>query len=58
MIDIEDFIEERGGDPQKIRESQKLRGDSVELVDEIINLWQDARKCESRHGDVVFSNIC
>ena len=43
MLDLEDFIEERGGNPQKIKESQRRRGDSVELVDEIINLWKEAR---------------
>lgn len=44
MIDIEDFIVERGGNPDKIKESQKRRGASVELVDEIIEMWQDARR--------------
>lgn len=48
MLDIEDFIEERGGNPEKIRESQRRRNESVELVDEVIALWQDARKGESR----------
>lgn len=43
MLDLEDFIEERGGNPQKIKESQRRRGASVELVDEIIALWQEAR---------------
>lgn len=43
MLDVEDFIEERGGSPQKIRESQRRRGASVEIVDEIIALWQEAR---------------
>jgi seryl-tRNA synthetase len=36
MLDIIQFIEEKGGDPEKIRISQRARGDSVELVDEII----------------------
>ena len=43
MLDVEDFIEERGGDPQRIKESQGRRGASVEIVDEIIVLWQEAR---------------
>ncbi|CAM1510965.1 Fc.00g084780.m01.CDS01 [Cosmosporella sp. VM-42] len=46
MLDIEDFIEERGGNPEAIRESQRRRGDPVELVDEVINLWQEARKTQ------------
>jgi seryl-tRNA synthetase len=48
MLDIEDFIEERGGNPEAIRDSQRRRNAPVELVDEVIALWQDARKSESR----------
>ncbi len=44
MLDLEDFILERGGDPQKVKESQTRRGESTDLVDEVIALWQDARK--------------
>jgi hypothetical protein len=46
MLDVEDFIdiEGRTGDPEKIRESQRRRGASVELVDEIIELWKIARR--------------
>lgn len=36
MLDTSLFIEERGGNPDLIRRSQKARGASVELVDEII----------------------
>ncbi|ODQ66148.1 serine-tRNA ligase [Nadsonia fulvescens var. elongata DSM 6958] len=36
MLDIQQFIEEKGGNPEIIRKSQLARGDSVELVDEII----------------------
>ncbi|KAL9090849.1 MAG: hypothetical protein Q9165_005057 [Trypethelium subeluteriae] len=46
MLDLEDFIEERGGNPQKIKESQRRRGASEELVDEIIALWQDSRAAQ------------
>ncbi|KAK7424856.1 Cytosolic seryl-tRNA synthetase [Neonectria magnoliae] len=46
MLDVEDFIEERGGNPEKIRESQRRRHDPVELVDEVIAMWQDARKAQ------------
>ena len=56
MLDIEDFIEERGGNPEKIRESQRRRHASVELVDEVIALWQDARKSESRNNFTITSN--
>lgn len=36
MLDINAFLVEKGGNPDQIKESQKKRGDSVELVDEII----------------------
>ena len=44
MLDITDFITERGGDPEKIRESQRRRGEPVEIVDEIIRMFEDHRK--------------
>jgi len=46
MIDIQDFITERGGDPQKIRESQKKRNAPVELVDEVIQLFEEHRRTQ------------
>jgi seryl-tRNA synthetase len=47
MLDVVDFIKERGGDPEKIRESQRRRHASVEIVDEIIALFEDHRKSAS-----------
>lgn len=44
MLDVVDFIAERGGDPEKIRESQRRRYANVEIVDEIIALFDDHRK--------------
>jgi len=44
MIDIQDFIKERGGDPEKIRESQRKRNAPVELVDQVIELFEEHRK--------------
>lgn len=43
MLDVTDFITERGGNPDKIRESQRRRHASVEIVDEIIALFEDHR---------------
>ncbi|KAI0913827.1 seryl-tRNA synthetase [Ustulina deusta] len=40
MLDITDFIASRGGDPEKIRQSQKKRNAPTEIVDEIIELWE------------------
>ena len=36
MLDINAFLVEKGGNPDKIKQSQKKRGASVELIDEII----------------------
>ena len=41
MLDINLFIEEKGGNPELIRQSQRARGASVELVDEIIDLYKN-----------------
>jgi len=48
MIEILDLIEERGGTPIKARESQRRRFASEALVDEVIVLYQEARKSEHR----------
>ena len=45
-LDVTTFIAEKEGDPEAIRESQKKRGNSVELVDEVINLYKDWVKSE------------
>ncbi|CAK5278737.1 unnamed protein product [Mycena citricolor] len=40
-LDILQFIDNKGGNSQEIRESQRSRGGSVELVDEIIQMYAD-----------------
>lgn len=40
MLDVYQFIEDKGGNPEAIKASQRARGDSVEIVDEIINEYQ------------------
>ncbi|KAH3679456.1 hypothetical protein WICMUC_001001 [Wickerhamomyces mucosus] len=44
MLDINQFIEEKGGNPELIRASQKARFASVELVDEIISEYKEWTK--------------
>ncbi|KAJ1917001.1 Cytosolic seryl-tRNA synthetase [Tieghemiomyces parasiticus] len=41
MLDLNLFQTEKGGNPELIRESQRRRGASVELVDEIIAKYED-----------------
>ncbi|KAF9450043.1 serine-tRNA ligase [Macrolepiota fuliginosa MF-IS2] len=40
-LDILQFIDNKGGNAEEIRESQRKRGGSVELVDEIIQMYTD-----------------
>lgn len=44
MLDVTDFISERGGDPQKVRESQRRRNAPESAVDDVIALYEDHRK--------------
>lgn len=44
MLDVNSFLKERGGDPEAIRESQRRRYAPVEAVDEVIALFEEARK--------------
>lgn len=41
MLDINQFIEDKGCNPELIRQSQKARNASVEIVDEIISDYKD-----------------
>ncbi|KAI8329057.1 seryl-tRNA synthetase [Chlamydoabsidia padenii] len=40
MLDINLLLEDRGGNPEAVKESQRRRGDSVEIVDEIITIYK------------------
>lgn len=40
-LDILQFIDNKGGNAEQIRESQRKRGGSVELVDEVIQMYTD-----------------
>ena len=40
-LDILHFIDSKGGNAAEIRESQRKRGLSVELVDEVIQMYAD-----------------
>jgi hypothetical protein len=65
MLDVFDFIVEKGGDPKKIKESQRRRYAPEEAVDEVIALYEDHRKSESSlamtpvelHADLACSPI-
>ena len=44
MLDLEDFVAERGGDIKKVKESQRRRFASEDLADEVLALWEEHRK--------------
>jgi len=46
MLDINDFVKERDGDPAKIRDSQRRRYAPEEAVDEVIAMFEDHRKTQ------------
>lgn len=50
MLDINLFREDKGGNPDLVRESQRKRGKAPETVDEVIALDKEwvARTCSSR----------
>ena len=47
MLEINDLRVERGGNPERMRESQRRRFAKVELVDEVIELDKEWVKCKS-----------
>jgi seryl-tRNA synthetase len=51
MLDIFDFIVDKGGDPQRIKESQKRRYTPEGVVDQVIALYEDHRKSKSIRSD-------
>ncbi len=40
-LDVLQFIDNKGGNAEEIRESQRKRGHPVELVDEVIQMYSD-----------------
>ncbi|KAK3637855.1 Cytosolic seryl-tRNA synthetase [Elasticomyces elasticus] len=57
MLDINDFIKERGGDPAKIKASQRKRHAPEEVVDEVIELFEEHRKTQYEAGTTMGARI-
>jgi hypothetical protein len=53
MLDVLDFIVDKGGNPLKIKESQRRRYASEEVVDEVIALYEDHRKSEDNYSPTI-----
>ena len=66
MLDVIDFIAERGGNPGAVRESQRRRNAPEAVVDEVIALFEDHRKSpvvteiqvDDRANIIVCSKLC
>lgn len=58
MLDINLFLEERGGEPELIRESQRRRHESVEIVDEIIALYEDWKTSRCQQTQCNQQELC
>jgi len=46
-LDVLSFLADKGGDPAAIKESQRKRGLSEEIVDEVVALYNEWIKCAS-----------
>ncbi|KAM3417170.1 hypothetical protein BST61_g5432 [Cercospora zeina] len=57
MLDINDFIKDRGGNPEKIKESQRRRHAPEDVVDEVIALFEDHRKTQYAAGTEMGAKI-
>ena len=57
MLDLNDFISDRGGDPKKIKESQRRRFASEEAVDQVIALYEEARRGTSIYSAMTESYL-
>lgn len=53
MLDLADFISERGGDLKKIKESQRKRFASEDVADEVVTLYEEARRGMSLNGSLL-----
>ena len=47
MLDVFDFIAEKGGNPMKVKESQRRRYASEGAVEEVQSLYEDTRSSTS-----------
>ena len=46
VLNIEEFRQDKGGDPEKIRDLQKKRFKDPQLVDKVVEFDSEWRKCK------------
>ncbi|KAJ1626930.1 serine-tRNA synthetase, partial [Pavlovales sp. CCMP2436] len=54
MLDIAHFRVDQGGNPETVRESQRRRFADVDIVDKVIALDEEWRKCRAQLDDARF----
>jgi len=52
-LDVTSFIDNKGGNSEAIRESQRKRGHSVEVVDDVVQMYQDWVKSTSPKAQIL-----
>lgn len=52
MLDVNDFVADRGGDLNKIRESQRRRFAPESVVEEVLELFEAARRGTGKRKDL------
>lgn len=57
MLEINDFLTDRGGDPSKIRESQRRRHAPEGAVDEVVKLFEDHRQTNYQAGTILKGKV-
>lgn len=56
MLDVSDFVLDKGGDPNKVRESQRRRHAPEDAVDQVIALYEDHRKSTSSLPSILYQS--
>lgn len=58
MLDINDFVADRGGDLNKIRESQRRRYAPESVIEEVLELFEAARRgMQDFHCECIWRSI-
>jgi len=56
-LDVTSFIDSKGGNAEEIRESQRKRGEPVELVDQVIEMYAEWVKSTYQHSTVAGQSV-
>lgn len=57
MLELNDFLKDRGGNPEKVKQSQRRRHAPEEAVDEVIAMFEDHRTTQYQAGTVLKGKV-